>query len=321
MTNPRKVRWLIAHQPVELFVRTAKAFREELNKRIPGQIDIDIVTVPEYLAERNGTSDLETILDDDLEKASSAVDALFAALNDDIQLSQTQMALIAYKDPAFSVLDLPFLFTDHDHVSRVAEGPIGKEIRDNLEKITNVKGLAFTYSGGYRVIGSNHKISNLEELNKQRCIVASPGPREDTLKAVGMETIIVNPVIWGGWDRVTDDADAVETTYLRFKDGNYILKTNHSMFMTTILAGKEFWESLTEEQKQAFEESAIVTAKVEREWAVEDAEIYERDSIANGIEITSMSEEDETLLKKKAYYTYLPYAQQFGDLIKRIKLS
>ena len=34
MTAPRKIRWLIAHQPQELFVRTARAFSEELITKI-----------------------------------------------------------------------------------------------------------------------------------------------------------------------------------------------------------------------------------------------------------------------------------------------
>lgn len=34
MKQPRKIRWLIAHQPQELFFRTARAFSEAL-KNIP----------------------------------------------------------------------------------------------------------------------------------------------------------------------------------------------------------------------------------------------------------------------------------------------
>lgn len=318
------MRWLIAHQPVELFVRTATAFRNELNKRIPGQIDIEIITVPEYMKEHEG-NEIGKILDYNTEegKFESAVDALFEALATDIQISQTQIITVAMKEPTFMALDLPFMFDDHEHCTRVVEGPIGQELLANLDRNTDVKGLAFTYSGGYRVIGSNEKIASLAELTGKKVIVSSTGARADTLTSVGAEPVVVSPHIWGGWDKIPTDgtADAIETTYLRYVDGKYIYKTNHSMFMTTILTNKSFWNSLTKEQQQAFEEAAVVTAAIEREWAIEDAEKYEENCAKKGIEITEMSAEDQTVLTHKARYSYLKYSQDYGDLIKRIRLS
>jgi TRAP-type C4-dicarboxylate transport system substrate-binding protein len=320
MTAPRKVRWLIAHEPQELFVRTAKAFSDALNERIPGQIEIEIVTVPEYVAEHKNNKNLETILDDNIPNRAVAVDALFDALQDDIQMSQTQVSIVGYKDPAFHVLDLPFIFDDHEHVSRVLEGDIGQEILDNLEKVSDVKGLAFTYSGGYRVVGSNSKIADLKELGTQRVIVSTKGPRSETFESIGAKPVIVSPHLWGGFDQVIDgmDADAIETTYLRFS-GNHILKTNHSIFMTTILTSQKFWASLTKEQQQAFEECATITARVERKWAIADAEKFEADAESKGIDITELSEDDVVDLKHKSRYTYLRFKDNYSDLIKQIR--
>jgi hypothetical protein len=44
----RKVRWVIAHFPVELFIRTAKAFVNELEKLCPNQFEIEILTLGAY---------------------------------------------------------------------------------------------------------------------------------------------------------------------------------------------------------------------------------------------------------------------------------
>lgn len=320
MTAPRKVRWLIAHEPQELFVRTAKAFSDALNERIPGQIEIDIVTVPEYIAEHPELTDIQEIIAEDISKSKVATDALFKALENDIALSQTQVSIVGYKDDSFHVLDLPFIFDNHEHVSRVLEGDIGQGILDNLEKVSDVKGLAFTYSGGYRVVGSNHKIADLKDLGTQKVIVSTKGPRSETFESIGAEAVIVSPHLWGGYDQVTGDmgADAIETTYLRFS-GKHVLKTNHSIFMTTILTSQKFWASLTEEQQQAFKECATITARVEREWAIADAEKFEADALANGVEITSLSEQDTVDLKHKSRYTYLRFKDNHSDLIKQIR--
>lgn len=320
MTAPRKVRWLIAHEPQELFVRTAKAFSDALNERIPGQIEIDIVTVPEYIAEHPELTDIQEIIAEDISKSKVATDALFKALEDDIALSQTQVSIVGYKDDAFRVLDLPFVFDNHEHVSRVLEGEIGQGILDNLEKVSDVKGLAFTYSGGYRVVGSNHKIADLKELGTQRVIVSTEGPRSDTFKSIGATPVIVSPHLWGGYDTVGEEhnADAIETTYLRFS-GKHVLKTNHSIFMTTILTSQKFWASLTEEQQQVFKECATITARVEREWAIADAEKFEQDAVTNGVEIVELSDKDTLDLKHKSRYSYLRFKDNHAELIKTIR--
>lgn len=320
MSAPRKIRWLIAHEPQELFVRTARAFSEELEKRIPGQIVVEIVTVPEYIKEHPDLEVIQEIINEDLTKTNVAVDALWNALHDDIHMSQTQISIVAAKDPAFDMLDLPFVFDDHEHVSRVLEGSIGKEMLEHLEEVSDVKGLAFTYSGGYRVVGSNHKINDLHDLGQQRVIVSTKGPRADTFKTIGAEPVIVSPHLWGGQDCVPENhqGNAIETTYLRF-DGKHILKTNHSVFMTTILTSKEFWNSLTKEQQTAFEESAHITARIERNWAIEDAEKFEQNAKQNGIEITELSDEDTIDMKHKSRYTYIQFSSEYGDLIKRIR--
>ena len=49
---------------------------------------------------------------------------------------------------------------------------------------------------------------------------------------------------------LAENEGAVETTYLRFS-GKYVLKTEHSMFLTSILTGDGFWNTLTQEQQDA----------------------------------------------------------------------
>ena len=49
MSERRKVRWLIAHYPAYLFVRTAEVFRTELEKLCPGQFDLEIHTFDTYV--------------------------------------------------------------------------------------------------------------------------------------------------------------------------------------------------------------------------------------------------------------------------------
>ena len=170
MNQPRKIRWLIAHQPQELFVRTARAFSEELNKYCAGDLEIEILTYSDYVEKYNEIAGLENMKHrgDDEETFEAGISAFWNALfESQIEMSQMQVVRVADHHYDFNALDLPFLFEDHDHVQRVVEGPIGQKLCAELGRKSGVTGLAFTYSGGYRVIGSHEPICTLAELKQQ----------------------------------------------------------------------------------------------------------------------------------------------------------
>jgi TRAP-type C4-dicarboxylate transport system substrate-binding protein len=322
MNQPRKIRWLIAHQPQELFVRTARAFSEELNKHCAGELEVEILTYPDYEAKYGLIPNLEAFDRIHDEDHKDGFNAFFDALFDGrIEMSQMQIANIGEFYSDFHALDMPFLWEDHDHVSSTLEGPIGQELCAKLGQKTPMTGLGFTYSGGYRVIGSNEPISGIDELQGLRIVVQHPMTLGTTIESMGGKAVPVNPGLWKKYDLINKgQADAVETTYLRF-DGKYVLKTNHSMFMTSIVVSNQFWNTLTDKQKEAFQKAALYASRQEREWSVEDGKKFEREAEANGVTITDISEEDRQVLKKKSQMTYVKCKYAFEDetLISRIR--
>lgn len=320
MNQPRKIRWLIAHQPQELFVRTAKAFSEELQKHCNNELEIEILTYPEYRDKYQAIPDLDNLenKDADFDKGIQAFwNALFES---EVEMSQIQVGQVGQLYSDFHALDLPFLFEDHDHVSEVLEGPVGQELCANLGKKSGVTGLGFTYSGGFRVIGSNNPITSLDDLQGLKIVVSNPLTLGTTIESMGGQAIAVPPRLWNKYDLIgKGEADAVETTYLRF-DGKHVLKTNHSMFMTTIVVSNKFWNTLSESQQQAFQKAALHASRKEREWSVQDGETFERNAQANGVTITEISEQERQALKKKSQITYVKCKYFFSeDLITRIR--
>jgi len=318
----KKLKWLIAHQPAYLFVRTAKAFAEELDKRCPGEFEIEILTMKDYIQkygdipemrikpaavrgveEGTSTSDDNVFINGEWKDIKIKWNAVFDGLrNEKFHLSQTQVTVIGgFLDQTFSTLDLPFLFNDHDHVSKVLDGEIGDNLLKDIGDKTGIKGLGFTYSGGYRVVGSNHPIKNLDDL-----------------KTVNITTVHINKDFFKNFSansesranqkieeiaQSVEKGGAIETTYLRFS-GKNILKTNHSMFLTSILIGSDFFNTLTPSQQQAFFESAKIVSKLERKWSLEDADKYEREAEQKDIKIIPISDNDTLKLRKAAVEVY-----------------
>jgi TRAP-type C4-dicarboxylate transport system substrate-binding protein len=320
MKQPRKLRWLIAHQPQELFVRTAKAFAEELNKYCADELEVEILTYPEYREQYGVIPDLD-ILDKKDVVLDKGVEAFWQALFDSkIEMSQIQVGQVGELYSDFHALDLPFIFDNHDHVSETLEGPIGQELCATLGKKSGVTGLAFTYSGGFRVIGSNTPLTSVDELQGLRIVVQNPLTLGTTIEGMGGQAIAIPTGLWNKYDLIgNDQADAVETTYLRF-NGKHVLKTNHSMFMTTIVISNKFWDTLTTTQQEAFQKAALFASRKEREWSIQDGEKFEANAVKNGVTITSISEEDTAVLKKKSQITYVKCKHFFSpNLVTRIR--
>lgn len=293
----KTVRWLIAHEPEHLFIRTAKAFASIIEQETNGQLKIEILTTAEYCKKY------------DYDKEIGYGDPLDLLCENKIEMTQTQVHRFAHWSKDFRSLDLPFLFRDHDHATRVLEGEIGQDLCKSLNKTNELRGLAFTYSGGYRVIGSNKPITKFEDFSDLRVRVTPNPVNVDTMAFIGAKPKVM-PHNYG-YDAIeSGDLDAAETTYLRFK-GTHIVKTNHSMFLTTIAVNENFYNSLDEETQIAMNRAALKAARLERQWSIEDAKQFEKDCEQNGITITTLSQEDQEKFRTKALNVHKAWRNEF----------
>lgn len=302
--NTIKIKWLIAHEPEYLFLRTANKFAEEISARTDGRIEVEILTTRQY-REQHGV---------DIQWPRQAVELVQKGL---IEMSQTEVHEYSHYDKDFKVLDLPFLFRDHDHCTSVVEGEIGKQLCHSLSENSNMRGLAFTYSGGYRVIGTRKPVHKFEEIQDMHVRVNRNPVNKDVMESLGARATHFHDY---GWERMAaGEIDAAETTYLRFQ-GENILKTNHSMFMTTIAMNKDFFNSLSADLQEAIEIAAFEAAKVERAWSIKDAEDFEKSCAEKGITITELDSEDKQRFYEATQSVYDKWTDHFSPgLIEKIR--
>lgn len=316
MTQIRKIRWLLEHEPVELFLRTARAFDERIRKLTNDQIQVEIYTKEEY--------------QDKFNVSPASTDPLILMTAGDIEMTQTQIVNVGqWFCPDFFALEMPYLFKDHDHATRVLDGKIGKKLLDSVEESTPSKGLAFTYSGGYRVFASKGPIKSAEDLKGLSCVTDISPVRVDTAKAFGLNVVPYKIASQeeGSESYKTDlyvTSQARETTLPRYEAEAYhaghhhIGVTNHSMFLTTILVNKEFFDGLTPEQQIAMEVVAKEVVKIEREWSIEDASELAKNTAKHeqlGIDYYELSQDEITKLKKSVEPLYEKYRVVFSPML------
>ena len=327
--SKQKIRWLITHEPQELFIRAARCFEQKLDAKLPGKFELELYTsVDEMLAKNPNefTAEEKEVLKDrspalaGLENDNESLESrdsnfeyrkakwqkVFQILNDGrIHMSQAQVNIIGgHLDRTVSVLDMPFLFRDHDHVTRTVEGAVGRAISNRVHEKTGIKPLCYTYSGGYRVIGSTSDIKSLEDLKNQPNFITTTSVSGHLFKYAGADKTVTTG---DATDRDVQDMNvnggSIETTLIRFT-GKHVLKTNHSMFMTSILCGESFWKSLTPAERELFAEAGLETSRQERLWSLEDAARIEAEAEERGLTIRSLTEAETAELKEASKKCY-----------------
>jgi len=296
-----KIKWLLFHEPAELFIRTAEHFQQEINRLSDNKFEIEILKLEDYNQKYNN---------------GEHCDPLAELKENKVQMSQLYTNALAMTNASdFFALGLPFLFRDHDHCARVLEGEIGDELMSHLHDKLQLRGLSFTYSGGYKCIASDKSITAVEQF-KDMSAMHKPGPVfTETFKALGMTS--------------ADDANVTQTTLPRYHvettpSQKFVIDTEHSMYLTTILMNDSMWDGLSVADQINFREAAKICARAERAKSVADAEHIKSDAGAQaerGIEsVTTLSPEEQKKLRAKLEPVTDKFAKFFGnDLVDRIR--
>jgi TRAP-type transport system periplasmic protein len=292
-----KMRWVLAHEPARVFQRAAQHFADSLAKKSGGKVQLTIV-------------DAKQLKKDTVISPAMAYEMVKSG---EIEMSQTYTTSLGQYNKDMWIVDLPFLFRDHNHAAKVLDGPLGGQIVAGLEK-TGVKGLGFTYSGGYRIIPSKDKpIASIADFKGMKIRVTKDSPVAAAyLQELGAVPMQVDS------ENYKSGLDAFETTYARLENvkddhSKYINETEHSLFLTTILINKQYFEKLPADIQKMVTEAAHDAAKMEREDSIQDGLLSKEKYKKEGFQIVQISSEEKAKMKEKAKKVYQKYDKFFDS--------
>lgn len=308
-----KLIWVLAHEPYDLFYPAAKAFKEELFDKTYGLVDIEILGLEEYSKKYKKGQDID--------RRWGVIDLLKTG---EIDISTMYSSTLGKLNDNFYILDLPFLFRDHDHAASVLDGEIGKEILSGLHD-ENIKGLAFTYSGGFRILPSTVEIKSLKDLENLSIRVPSSPVAKETFDAIGAVPVSM-PIEQLG-DNLGTTVQAGETTYPRIYNMNqntktkFIFQSEHSLFLTSMLMNKTVWDNFDKDTQEKFEIAALNAARMERRDSLEDIVKIQQQARKDGIQINHLSQADKIAFQTASIKVHQKFEQildkKIIDAIKR----
>jgi TRAP-type C4-dicarboxylate transport system substrate-binding protein len=312
--NKKQVRWVIAHEPIDLFLRAAERFTKSVKEQTNGELDIEILSLTEYSEKYNGG------------KKVTKHDLLQLMEDGVVEASQMYTTWLGHYNKDMFVLDMPFLFRDHEHADRVLEGEIGEYLLKGLEQSSAVRGLAFTYSGGFRIIPAQKELATVEAFRGTKIRTARSPVAVDTFKALGAEVIDtieleeMNDAVKAGV------IEAGESTFVRViplkqnEAFGIVNDTAHSLFLTSIIIATKFWDTLDSNTQQIMKDAALDAARTERRESVAQIEDIIKDCAERNVPVVKMDQTETEKFIEATSVVYEKYQDYFStDLISQIQ--
>jgi len=308
--KPIHIKWVLAHEPIDIFIRAAEKFIEVLNQKAPGQFDVEVLTLSEYSDKYNGG------INENTANRITKHDLLDHMDDGRIEMSQMYTYVLSKYNKDLDALDLPFLFRDHEHAAKVFEGPIGEELLAGYTRKSNIQGMAFTYSGGFMNMPVNKKVASLSEMAGVKVRVSNSPVASATWAALGAEPVVMDV------EKITEGIrqgaiSAGESSWPRIYAceqntvAETILEPNHRLLLTNIIINKDFLASLTPEQQKVMKEAAVEAGRYERAVAVAEVEPTKTRCEQDGIPVVALNEADQQLFRDKSEQVYAQFADAF----------
>ena len=253
---------LAAEKVFKLGTNTAPSYSENLAER----------KFAEILKEKsNGRLEVKVY---DSAKLGDHLETLEGLRNGTIEMTMTSLGYMAGYEKAFGVFDLPYIFSDYDHMFRFLDGEGGEFIDSMLEKY-GFKVLGYFYFGVRETVNKIRPIYKPEDLHGIKIRVQEAPTSIEGLKAMGATP---TPVPWSEVYMALQQnvVDGIEnSTALIYSSKvyellDYLSLTHHLYYSAIILISKQVWDNLSFEDQELFMEAQDEAVAWQRQYALEE---------------------------------------------------
>lgn len=175
--------------------------------------------------------------------------------------------LTAINEP-FKLLDLPFVFANYAEADAVTMGPIADKLLARLPE-SKLVGLAL-WENGFRVVSNSRRpIQKLADFSGLKMRVIGAPVFIDMFKTLGTNPVpLPFPELFSALETKTVDGQdnpAIAVQVMKFYEvQKHLTLTNHMYGAMVVLAGKPFYDGLTEKEREILRRAAAEFGPVQR---------------------------------------------------------
>lgn len=239
-----------------------------------------------------------------------------------IDVTRTSISPLTEFDKKLSVLMLPYLYRDKEHMFTVLDGEIGDEFLKGLEE-HNYVGLCWFDSGARSFYNSKKEVKSVEDLEGLKIRVQKSQIMMDLVQALGASPtpMAFSEVYSAIQTKVIDGAENNWPSYLstsHYEVAKYFTVDEHTRVPELILMSKLTFDKLSAEDQKIIKEAAQEAAIVEREAWEAKAKSAEEEIVAAGNIITRLEAPTKQTFQDTVKPLYEKYGAGYEEIIQKI---
>ncbi|CAM3872848.1 TRAP transporter substrate-binding protein [Alkalicoccus chagannorensis] len=221
-----------------------------------------------------------------------------------------------------TVVDLPFLFENHDHAHTVLDGDIGQGLLDELEP-HDLHGLAWWENGFRHVTNNNHPVEGPEDIDGLSLRTMENDIHMAAFEEMGGDptpmsfTELFTSLQQGVVDGQENPIPVIHSSRF-YEVQDHLSLTNHVYNPSIMMISQEVYDELPEDLQEILREEAQAGAENEREIVQRMEEEFIGDLEDEGMEVVQDVDLDPFIDAVQPVYE--EYEDTFGaDLIEEIQ--
>jgi len=258
--------------------KMATSFKEALDVILPGAFDIQI------FPNRQLGSDKQVL------------ESTVAGTLEMSMVSGVLIPLVTGR-PAYDAWQLPYLVRDYDHFEKLALSPIGQKIQDDLEP-AGIIGLATADIGQRNFLSVKAPVRNVADMKGLKTRIVPVPLHKAIWEALGTAPVgLPYGEVYGALETGVIDAVEINVSSMLGENlwevGKNFTLTGHYPWHASNIVSTGFWNTLSEEEKEAMREAGRRSVSATLAYAKEQ-DLTGRDELrAKGVEIIELENLDE----------------------------
>lgn len=218
-----------------------------------------------------------------------------------------------------SVLDLPFLFDDIEHVHRSLDGELGKVFAEKMEA-AGFKSLGFMDFGFKNFVTTGKPVHKADDLKGMKIRAQESPIIVETYSRLGaspttMDAAEVFTGLQQGVINAGQDTFGVAESFKLYEVQDYITKVPMSYGGAVLMINNKIFNSLDPELQKILLEAGKKNTKLQRQVNQELEESSEKFVKENGMEVIAYENVDIESFKNAIKPVYDKYGDKYKDLI------
>lgn len=234
-----------------------------------------------------------------------------------IHMSLANPATVVNFEPMMGILDLPFVFRDIAHVHEVLDGPIGKQLSENLNKKTGLLVVAWLDTI-FRDVLTTKPINDIADFKGLKIRVPESPVYSRIFRLLGANP---TPMPWGDiytslQTKVVEGMESAPDSMYNTKFhevAKYLCPTRHIYNCTMLMANDKFFNELSPDAKKAVTEAAAEASKWLMEVTIKSEADYFDKLKEGGVTITNPD-------MKPIREAVAPIYKEYGEKLKATEI-